>query len=83
MILRGTDHPDDSPILQQVAGFDADQQALVEIAKQARRNGVSMDQALILQMWAIELRMKGRIDGPHGGYGVHLHIGPIGHIPIH
>jgi RHS repeat-associated protein len=82
IVLRGSDqNSGDTPRIQLVQ-YTPDQTALIDIAQRYRR-GVTMDQALILRIWAIELGIRVRIDPSHGGgLGPHLHIGPVNHIPI-
>jgi RHS repeat-associated protein len=67
--------------------FDANQQALVALAKEAKRmNGISPEEAQALLEWAIEYNIAGRGPESHPGrpYGntPHIHIGPINHIPV-
>lgn len=66
--------------------YTADQQALIQLARHARRKGVTLREAVTLRAWAREVGLKSR--GPeahpgrrHGRYP-HIHIGPINHIFI-
>ena len=70
--------------------FSPDQQALVELAKDAKRaGGVSRKDANILMDWANEYDLPGS-HGPeiHAGRPGpasnvwHVHVGPVGHLPI-
>jgi hypothetical protein len=78
---------------QQMAGdasalrFTPDQQALVDLAKQAQNvGGVTPEQAQILQEWADEVGLDFRGPEVHPGrpFGQypHIHVGPINHIPV-
>ena len=63
-----------------------DQEALSEIAKEAKRKGVNSEEADILLEWSKELEMK-TLDHrgePHWGTPPkdHIHIGNQNHIPI-
>jgi RHS repeat-associated protein len=65
--------------------FSADQRALVEIAKGARR-GVTKEEAATLVGWADELGLKNHGIQAHVGRGFgsfpHVNIGPIKHIRV-
>lgn len=70
--------------------FTPDQDALVQLAKEAQRKGVTPQEAGILKDWAREYNMPFRPTGrpyeihpnrPYGPYP-HIHIGPIDHIPV-
>jgi small nuclear ribonucleoprotein (snRNP)-like protein len=66
--------------------FSMDQQALVDLAKQAQqKGGLSASDAAILTQWAKEYGIPVR--GPEAHLGrfnpfQHIHIGPINHIPV-
>jgi hypothetical protein len=68
--------------------FNEDQQALVQLAKEGARKGVTSEEAATLKEWAKELNMTSRGPEIHpGGDGwasenVHFHLGPINHIPV-
>jgi hypothetical protein len=68
------------------SGFTADQDALVQLAKSAKRTGVDPTDAQTLLEWADELRLVGRGPEVHPGrpwgWSPHIHIGPINHIPV-
>jgi RHS repeat-associated protein len=66
--------------------FNADQSALIDLAKEAQRKGVSQKEANILRQWANELGVTSRGPEVHPnrpyGQNPHIHIGPIDHIWI-
>lgn len=73
------------------ARFGDDAAALVDLAKQAKRKGVSPDEGKILRDWADEYGVNYRPDlnkaweaHPNRGFGAnpHIHIGPVNHIPV-
>ena len=63
-----------------------DQDALIKIAKRAKRTGVSSEEAEILQEWAEEFEVPFRGPEAHPGRGFgslpHIRVGPINHIPV-
>jgi RHS repeat-associated protein len=63
-----------------------DQDALIKIAKRAKRTGVSPEEAEILREWAEELEVPFRGPESHPGrpFGSqpHIHVGGQGHIPV-
>jgi RHS repeat-associated protein len=63
-----------------------DQDALIKIAKRAKRTGVSPEEAEILREWAEELEVPFRGPESHPGRGFgslpHIRVGPINHIPV-
>jgi len=62
-----------------------DQEALVELAKEARRAGVTNEEAGILEEWADEMGLpfRGPEEHPNRNYkDKHIHLGPINHIPV-
>ncbi len=68
-------------------GYTGDQDALIKIAKRAKRTGVSREEADILQEWAKELEVPFRGPETHPGrpgFGSqpHVHVGSQGHIPV-
>jgi RHS repeat-associated protein len=64
--------------------FDTNQRALVALAKEAQRSGISKTEAKIMLEWADEygLKLLNHIDMEHWIGGPHIHIGPINHIPV-
>ena len=66
--------------------FTPDQAALVDLAKQAQRKGVSAEEAQTLRQWADEVGLPSRGPEAHPGrpFGQypHIHIGPVNHIPV-
>jgi SpoU rRNA methylase family enzyme len=68
--------------------FSPNQAALIELAKDAKRTGVSMEDAKTLLQWADEYKVSPALD--HTGinahewkYGFdHIRIGPINHIQV-
>jgi RHS repeat-associated protein len=66
--------------------FDPEQQALIELAKAAKRRGVTRDEGDTLVEWAREHGLEGRGPESHPGrpYGQnpHYHVGPVKHIPL-
>ena len=67
--------------------FGPNQQALVELAKEAKRGGVTPEQARTLIQWANEYGVK-PARGPEAhpgrqfGSRPHIHVGPVNHIPV-
>jgi RHS repeat-associated protein len=63
-----------------------DQDALIKIAKRAKRTSVSSEEAEILQEWAEEFDVPFRGPEAHPGRGFgslpHIRVGPINHIPV-
>lgn len=65
--------------------FDPDQDALIQLAKDAqRRGGVNQQDAQTLLDWANEygLRNRNDIGTNHWVGGDHIHIGPVNHLPV-
>lgn len=66
--------------------FTADQAALIDLAKAAKRTGVSSEDAETLLKWADEYNVPGRGPEVHPnrpfGKNEHIHIGPVDHIFI-
>ena len=64
--------------------FTPDQEALVDLAQQARRTGINQGDAQTLLDWADEVGLNARNDigTNHWVGGDHIHIGPINHIPV-
>jgi RHS repeat-associated protein len=65
--------------------FTPDQSALIDLAKQAKRSGVTKEQADTLKDWAKELGIYTRGPEIHPERDLdfpHMHIGPINHIPV-
>ncbi len=76
-----------APPLFPGGAFTADQNALIQLAKEAaRRGGVSEGEGDILIKWGQELGLPSRGPELHPGrpFGKfpHIHIGPVNHIPI-
>jgi RHS repeat-associated protein len=75
------------PVIPQGCGvpFEPDQDALVKIAKEARRNGLSSEDAEALREWAEEydISFRGPESHPGRGFGKnpHYRLGPVNHIP--
>jgi molybdopterin biosynthesis enzyme len=69
-----------------MARFNEDQAALIDLAKQAQRTGLSPAQADVMRQWAQEhgLLFRGPEVHPGRPFGQfpHVHIGPIDHIPV-
>lgn len=65
---------------------DADQEALVDLAKEAKKKGgVSEDEAQTLLDWGNEYNVpsRGPEVHPNRPFNVpHIHVGPVGHIPV-
>lgn len=69
----------------QAAAYDAQQQALVALARESLRKGVTREEAEILKAWAREygVRFRGPEIHPDRPFNLlHLHIGPVRHIPV-
>ncbi len=66
--------------------FTGDQDALIKIAKEAKRNGLSPEDAEVLREWAEEYDVPFRGPEAHPGRGFgsqpHIHVGPVNHIPV-
>jgi hypothetical protein len=66
--------------------YTADQAALVDLAKLAKKLGVSLEQVEILRNWAKELGIPFRGIETHPNRPVvnfpHIHVGPVDHIPV-
>jgi RHS repeat-associated protein len=66
--------------------FNPEQQALIDLAKQGQRTGVTPQEADQLLQWAKETGVPARGPEVHPGrpFGQfpHIHIGPIDHIPV-
>jgi RHS repeat-associated protein len=66
--------------------FTPNQAALVDVAKQAKRTGVSPDDVKVLKTWGDEYGVKVRGPETHPrrphGKKPHIHVGPIDHIPM-
>jgi hypothetical protein len=66
--------------------FNPDQSALVDLAKGAKRTGVTPQDAQTLRDWAREYKMPSRGPECHPGrpFGQypHIHVGPVDHIPV-
>ena len=66
-------------------GFDKDQRALIDLAKDVERKGVSKEEAYILKGWADEYKVYARIDPPHVDTEIdfyHLQVHAIDHIRV-
>ena len=66
--------------------FTREQQALIDLAKEAKRTGVDIGDAATLRQWGDEvgLPVRGpeRHPGRPHGQNTHLHVGPVNHIPV-
>jgi hypothetical protein len=68
--------------------FGPDQEALIQLAKEAKRTGATPEQAETLLKWAKEYDLKGldhtgATDAAHWlGGRPHIHIGGVRHIPV-
>jgi RHS repeat-associated protein len=64
--------------------FTPDQQALVDLAKQAKQLGITPSDADTLLQWADEVNLpaQNHIGTTHWIGGDHIRIGPINHIPV-
>jgi RHS repeat-associated protein len=69
--------------------FDQDQQALIQLAKEAKQlGGLDQQEAEILSDWADEYGLSGHGPAVHpgrsgfGGTVPHINVGPIKHIPV-
>ena len=66
--------------------YDGDQDALIKIAKGAKKTGVSPEEAEILREWAEEYDIPFRGPEAHPGEGFgsrrHIHCGSQNHIPV-
>jgi hypothetical protein len=66
--------------------FSRDQDALIQLAKELKRKGVSTKDVGILRQWAREYGLSFRGPESHPGrkFGevLHIHIGPINHILV-
>jgi hypothetical protein len=66
--------------------FTPDQNALIQLAKEAKRKGgLPIDEAETLLRWANELGVpcRGPEVHPNRNFSIpHIHIGPVDHIPI-
>jgi hypothetical protein len=67
-------------------GYNSEQDALIKIAKEAKRTGVFREEAEILQEWAEEFDVPFRGPEEHPGrpFGSqpHIHVGSQNHIPV-
>ena len=66
--------------------YTGDQDALIKIAKEAKRNGLSPEDAEVLREWAEEYDVPFRGPEEHPGRPVgsqpHIHVGSQNHIPV-
>lgn len=68
--------------------FGPDQEALIQLAKEAKRTGATPEQAKTLIEWAKEYGVKPALDhtspayAAHWGGRPHIRIGPKNHIPV-
>lgn len=68
-----------------VRGFNANQDALIQLAKEARRKGVTTSEAQTLLEWAVEYGVKpalNHINTTHWVGGPHIRVGPVNHIRV-
>jgi GNAT superfamily N-acetyltransferase len=72
--------------LSKAARFGADERALIDLAKAAKRTGIGRQEAQTLLNWAKEYGLPFRGPEAHPGRGFgsnpHIHIGPVNHIPV-
>ena len=71
--------------LAAIPGNGPDANALIQLAKDARRYGISPQDAEILLQWAKEYNINPALDHigtTHWVGGDHIRIGPINHIPV-
>jgi len=66
------------------ARFNGDQAALIDLAKEGQRTGVTPGEANTLMQWAQEYGVSFRNDigTTHWIRGDHIHIGPVNHIRV-
>jgi RHS repeat-associated protein len=65
--------------------FTGDQQALITLAKEAKRIGVTLDEAKILKSWGKEYNINVRGPEIHPNRNFkdrHIHVGPVDHIKV-
>lgn len=65
--------------------FNSNQDALIKLSREAKRKGITTEEAEILKQWAKEygLPYRGVEIHPNRNFDTpHIHIGPIDHIPI-
>jgi RHS repeat-associated protein len=66
--------------------YTGDQDALIKIAKEAKRNGLSPEDAEVLREWAEEYDVPFRGPEEHPGRPIgsqpHIHVGSQNHIPV-
>jgi len=63
----------------------ADQRAVIELAKEAKRKGITQEDARALLDWAKEYNVtpaKNHIGTDHWIGGDHIRVGPVNHIPV-
>ena len=67
-----------------------EQDAVIQLAKEAQKKGLTPEQAEILKAWAEEYNVPNRPQNrlsethpnrPQGKYP-HIHVGPVDHIPV-
>jgi hypothetical protein len=87
--LGSVNWADDTGAISLGGRFTDDQDALIQLGKQAKQlGGLPQDEAEILAEWADELGLTGHGPALHpgrpgfGGTTVHINIGPIKHIPV-
>jgi RHS repeat-associated protein len=87
-VMLAAEIPDESGDSGQFSQrFSPDQDALIQLAKEAKRmGGVDVDEAEILEAWANEYGISFRgpevhPNRPHGRIP-HIHVGPVDHIPV-
>jgi len=64
--------------------FNADQNALIQLSKDAKRLGITEEEAETMLEWAEEYNVAGfdHINTTHWEGGAHIRIGPINHIKV-
>ncbi|MEK7449365.1 MAG: RHS repeat-associated core domain-containing protein, partial [Planctomycetota bacterium] len=76
---------DNANDLKTLKRFTPDQDALIQLAKEVERRGVTKEEASTLLEWAEEYGVKPALDHigtTHWSGGPHIRIGPVSHIPI-
>ncbi len=66
--------------------YGPDQDALIQLAKEKRRTGVTVEEAKTLRQWGQEYNVpvRGPESHPNRPFGKepHLHVGPVDHLPV-
>jgi len=84
--IGGAPEPPTLPAVKENLRFNVDQDALIQLAKDAKQvGGVTVDEAQTLLNWADEYGLPGRGPEIHPDrlFDIwHIHIGPVNHIPV-